>query len=99
MTYNPTPANAIGAYMTAAADAYRVPEDFIDRPNQAHIEETTRGNFRIHASQRNNDQGRSFPDIAVCFYDEQTHLWTVKLNTGEMMQVRHDSNGFAVVTE
>lgn len=97
MTYNPTPSSAIGAYMTAAADAYRVPVDFIDRPNHAHVEETTPGNFRIRSPQARDDQGRVFPDIAVCTYDEGTTLWRVKLNTGETMQVRHDGNGFGVV--
>jgi hypothetical protein len=84
--------------MTAAADAYRVPEDFIDRPSHAHVEETTPGTFRIRNSQARDAQGDVLPDKALCTYDQQTNLWVVKLNTGEAMQVRHDDIGFVIVS-
>jgi hypothetical protein len=92
VSYNPTPSDAIGAYMTVAAEAYRVPVDFIDQPRQADVAETTPGNFLIHPS-----QGLQNPDKAVCTYDEQAQLWTVELYTGEMMQVRADGKGFVLV--
>jgi hypothetical protein len=96
MPYKPTPADAISAYVAAAAWQNNVSLNAIDSPSVTDVEEIEGGEYQIFDG---NERGRFAAPIVICLYDEEADLWEVYLAHGGVLKVRAEGEDFNVVDD